>query len=129
MRYLSVILIMIIIGLASCSGAGRPDYRSATYDRNFIYEEEILKYPNYSVYELIRAVRPRWVNKRGTKSMEEWANYPIVYVNGLREGSIEQLHFVSSQSVTEIQFLNAGDATIRYGVDHPSGAILVTIYY
>jgi hypothetical protein len=49
----------------------------------------------------------------------------VIYIDGTRAGSRETLTGVLSQNVKEIRYINASDATTRFGTGHPLGAIMV----
>jgi hypothetical protein len=48
------------------------------------------------------------------------------YLNSSPLGDVNTLRSVQAASVKEVQFLNAADATTRFGTGHDSGVILVT---
>jgi hypothetical protein len=54
-------------------------------------------------------------------------NLPRVVVDDVSYGSIENLANLSANAVREIRYLNAADATTRWGTGYPGGVILVTM--
>lgn len=50
----------------------------------------------------------------------------VVYQDGVRSGGSNTLESMPTIAVREIRFINAADATTRFGTGHPMGAILVT---
>lgn len=129
MRTFSIFLILIALGFTSCaSSKSGPGAKKARYDRNFIAYEDIIANPATNAYDLIRSLRIHWLQGRGTKSFRNpGASLPMVYVNNSRHGNIETLSSVSTTNIKSIKFLNASDATIRFGLNHTGGAILITI--
>jgi hypothetical protein len=48
-----------------------------------------------------------------------------VYVDGVQFGHVRELRSIPADEVERIQFMSATDATIRFGLGHLAGAILV----
>jgi hypothetical protein len=123
-----IFLLLLVVGFYSCASTSN----SSTMNRrahNYIFEEEIVQNSSTDAYDLISRLRPHWLRGRGQKSyLNSAVSYPIAYVNGSRLGPIEQLRNVSAENITMVQYLNMSDATIRFGMNHPSGAILVTVF-
>jgi hypothetical protein len=49
----------------------------------------------------------------------------MVYVDGVRRGGLDVLQSIGIEQVGELRFLDANDATTRYGTGHVYGAIEV----
>jgi len=129
MRFFKILTIILVVGLIACSSSGRSAGDRPNRSTNVLYEEEILQTNAFNVYELISKLRPRWLYGRGPKSLYNTvANVPMVYVNGVRHGTVESLYNLHISNISEIKYLNASDATTRFGPDHTSGAILVTYF-
>jgi len=103
---------------------------SPKYEENLISEIEIATSDATNAYDLIRKLRPHWLRSRGRRSIKyPQASYPVVYVNQNRYGDINSLSALGKQNITEIRYLDAGDATTFLGTNHAGGAIMVTIFY
>ncbi len=122
------VLALLLPLIAGCScGKGTRD-RTRRFDRNLITSEEIQIANAGNAYDLIKDLRPQWLEGRGRKSIKNVpSTLPVVYVNGLREGTVNSLRTIPTDNIAEIRFLGPGDAMIRFGFDHPSGAILITM--
>lgn len=128
MRLLFVITLMYVMGLLACSTTKGGYAKNTSYSRDYIYREEIQNNAATNAYGLIRSLRPHWLQGRGAKSVRyAEASYAVVYVDGSRRGDINSLSTVFTENIAVIQFLNASDAIIRFGPDHPGGAILITL--
>lgn len=110
--------------LAACSstggGSGGP-----RRDPNLITAEELSEYATLSALDVVRRLRPRWLTGRGqgTGGM----NRPQVMQDGARLGDPDNaLRSIAVSDIEELRFLNASDATMRYGTNFPGGAIVVT---
>jgi hypothetical protein len=112
--------------------AGVPGVPIAAESRNrgrdFITRDEILEETPGSAYDMVQRLRPTWLRVRNqASSITQEIDSTMVYVNGSRRGNIEELRAISSEEILEIQFMDPGDATLRYGTGHAAGAILVTM--
>ena len=77
-----------------------------------------------SARQLIERLRPNWLRARGSISFANPGSaYPVVYIDGIRYGSIDTLHQITPSQIQRIEFIRPGDATIRWGTGHPSGVI------
>ncbi|MCI0693031.1 hypothetical protein L0337_13625 [candidate division KSB1 bacterium] len=129
MRLLTGIVILSVMGLFACSTTKGTHGAKAYSSHDHIDFEEIQTSTSNNAYDLISYLRPHWLRERGPKSIRfEEASSPEVYVNDLRHGDISSLATISTEQIAEIRFFNTGDATIRFGLNHPSGVIAVTTF-
>ena len=93
-------------------------------DRNTLTQQEIEQSQSITAYDMIRALRPRWLSERGVTSFR--SNNPIMlYVNDNRVGTIERLRDYAPRDLREARFLDATQATQRFGTGHRSGAVML----
>jgi hypothetical protein len=106
--------------------SGRTDTSSRSYSE-VITEEELLDIGELSAYEAVRRLRPRWLSLRGPlTTMNPGARQGIrVYVDGGFRGGVDELKSLQASDVGSMRFLDAREATTRYGTDHADGAIVV----
>jgi hypothetical protein len=95
---------------------------------NQIVQSEIrdreIAYP--TAYRMIQQLRPRWLQPRGQVSMmDPGAGYPTVYIDEIRHGNMYTLREIPSHQIRLMEFINAGDATTRWGTGHRAGVINV----
>ncbi len=129
MRVPLVIPIFCALGLLACWTTTAP-YKDYRLDRNYIFIDEIQSSGSATAFNLIRTLRPHWFRGRGPKSLvHDTVSFPIIYVDGNRYGDINSLLSFPVTNITEIQYMNAGDATIKLGMDHPAGAILISMFH
>lgn len=89
-------------------------------NRNVILREEFVNTTALNAYEIIRNIRPQWLRTRGIPT-------PIaVYINEIQD-TLDSLRLLQTESIVKMEYLNANQASARYGIGHGSGAILVTI--
>lgn len=114
-------LLVLALAAAACSTAAGPGAGTrprSSMDR--ITEAEIEPIAQMSAFEAIERLRPRWLQSRT-------GLLPMVHVDGsVRSGGEEILASILCSEVQEMQYLNAPDATTRFGTDYRNGAILIT---
>lgn len=94
--------------------------------RFLILAEEMERTGVTNAHEAVRLLRPQWLIERGAHVIGESSEETIqVYLDGNHLGGISTLTHVSAPIVHSIQFLNSGQATVRWGAGHSHGAILV----
>ncbi len=114
---------------AACSSAGTPVTSRSSFDkRNIITYEEIkaAKTPGWSAWDLIAQTRPNFLRARGATSLRDMTQVrAVVYLDGMLYGNLESLRKLNVEEIREVEFMNSGDATTRFGTDHLGGAILI----
>lgn len=113
---------MTLLLLLACASAGTQGGR----DRDLITETEIEESAMLDAFEVVRALRPEFLRTRGVSSFR--ATDPVeaqVYVDGVRFGNPDGLRRVPREVLREIRYIDAREATTRFGTGHGAGAILV----
>ena len=96
-------------------------------DRNLITAEELMAVPYSSVFEAVRALRPRWMQARAGLSITNPEQQTAkVYIDGQLRGELDEMRAMQPHEVEEIRFMSASDATTRFGTNHLAGAIVIT---
>ncbi len=118
-----VLVVAALVSLACASKAGR----IVPPNRNVITADEIAKSNASSAYEIIERLRPAFLRTRGSQSIQNPAPVsPVVYLDGMRFGPVSSLAQIPAIGVVSIQYLNAIDASQRFGLGNEGGAILVS---
>lgn len=112
-------------GGGSTAGRSRP-----TADRNVILESEInSRAPDAgTALQVIQKLRPEMLRTRGTASPMDRTGesvQPKVYLDNIEYGTLSALTNVNASQISEIRFVNARDATTRWGTGHLGGVILI----
>lgn len=114
----------LTLTLLACATTGGPRARSGS---NTLTAEEISELVVQTAYEAVQVSRPQWLVARGSGSVRNPVPQPpVVYVDGVRMGDVDELRRIRANVVQQMEFLSASDATNRYGTNHTGGAILVT---
>jgi hypothetical protein len=130
--FFTAMVLLTACGGGGTGGSAQPS-TTATRTRgpaNLITEAEINAGSAYSnALEVVQNLRPQMLIPRGVGSDAAGvsaASIPIiVYMDDVRLGEVQSLVNIPANRVQEIRFMNARDATTRYGTGHSSGVILV----
>jgi len=87
---------------------------------------ELSEIPNGTAFEAVRRLRPRWLQTRGVSSPRSGAgDFARVFIDNAPVGGIQALSRLAVQDVDSLVFMNASDATTRYGTGFTGGLIKV----
>ncbi|MGQ0813272.1 MAG: hypothetical protein ACT4O1_02270 [Gemmatimonadota bacterium] len=127
-RYLIGLLLLVFVVAGCAGGTGARPAKSAHPQSNRITAQEVNESARFkSAYEMIQSLRPHWIQTRGPRSFaNRTAGQVMVYLDGTWLGTVEALRQIVVSHVQDMEHLNAGEATTRYGIDHSGGAILIT---
>jgi hypothetical protein len=121
LRWMPFWLALPLLALA-CAGTGVGGGGRA--DRNVISTAEIEAAGFGDAYLVVEALRPLWLQKRGPSTINLQESVKV-YLDGSLLGGPEYLRQVDIQAISMIRYLDALEATQRWGLDHGHGAILV----
>ena len=109
----------LALGLSGCASSGGGASRVAGASSTRIVLEELEPLGQLDALQAVQRLRPQWLQSRGS-------GLPVLYVDGAPRGDVNDLRFLPSDQIARIEYLNASDASTRYGTGHQGGAILVT---
>lgn len=96
--------------------------------RNFITTEEILTSTTArNAMDAVLQLRPQWLNTRGALSVSGQRVLPVVYLDDLRLGSLDELSTIWVESFRELRYISSTEATTRWGRGVGGGVIQVVI--
>jgi hypothetical protein len=72
-----------------------------------------------SALQAIQRLRPQWLRTRS-------GDAPVLYVDNARRGNSNDLGSMMISEIDHMEYMDASDATNRFGTGHFGGAILVT---
>lgn len=126
MRQYLRVLCLLGLGIAAAGCAPRPGAkpveRASSSRMDLITREEIDTQHWANAYELVAALRPRWLNERGPDSF----GTPVelqVHFNGTRAGGINILRSMIVSEVEYLEYIDPITATARWGLGYGHGAI------
>jgi hypothetical protein len=108
--------------------AGAP--RAASRQQDVIAESEIGARAGEAAnaLQIIQKLRPQMLRSRGRISPNDKSSegaLPRVVVDDVAYGTIENLANITASQVKEIRYMNASDATTKFGTGYMGGVILV----
>jgi hypothetical protein len=109
-------------GGGGSGGAGQPATatRATRGSANLITEAEISATPYQTAMEVVQSLRPSMLTPR------PGGGPVMLYLDDVKMMDLNGLTTVPAGRVKEIRYINAQDATTRWGTGHASGVILVT---
>jgi hypothetical protein len=121
MQRLRLISVLSIVVLAcACASTGQPG-SAPTGNRDRLVAAEWEGLNLATAFEAVRRLRASWLIPRGGTGL------PVIYRNNARwSDTPDGLATIQLQSVIEMRYLNASDATIRFGAGLRGGVILLT---
>ena len=110
-----------------CSGATAGGAtRGPATSRRVLTAEEIRAVSATDAFEAVQRLRPEWLRRRGQVSIQDpSAGEVVIYLDGVRFGGPRSLEGLRAESIVHMEYLDASDATTRFGTGHGGGAILV----
>jgi len=124
----SIAAMTALAAVAACASGGAKRGGVAEKRTDIIYRNEIAKSTAQNAYDAVRLLRPAFLSGRGpTTLLQPRASSvaPVVYLDNQRFGDASTLRNIPVDGIVEIRFIGASQAQLRWGMDHPSGAILV----
>jgi hypothetical protein len=121
-------LVLVFSMLAACAsggsgGGGNTGAPRASRDLIVLSEIEGVEVTN--AFELIQRLRPEMLRARSGGGFTSTPT-AVVYLDGVRHGDLSSLNSVPKDIIREVRYINAADATTRFGTGHTGGAILIT---
>lgn len=123
MRLALVLVFAAVVGFG-CTSGGMQLERAQS---DTIAQEDLERLgQGQDLYSLLRRIRPEWLRKSGPHSLTGGDDIRV-YVNGMRFETPESLRFYNATDAESVRFLVPGRATVRFGVGHSHGAIVVQL--
>jgi hypothetical protein len=120
-----ILIVAACLALSACASGGPSDTvpRRGSSDR--ITADELQQSAGQDLYTVVQRLRPQWLVIRGGVTAQGRATIAVI-LDGVRQlGSVEVLRSMKAADTQELRFVNARDATTRYGTDMTAGAIEV----
>jgi hypothetical protein len=128
LRLLTALVPAVLLAAGPVACASTPSEEQVAYDRNVISEPEIRALEERaSALQVVRRLRPAWLQGRGQTRIAATPDEVVVYINNQRAGGPAVLERWASTEIRELHFLDAIAATQRFGTGHVSGAIIVVL--
>lgn len=121
-RYAIPVLALVLAGCASMEGSSDGSSRRS----DVITQEEIQSHDGLNTaYDVVQRLRPQFLRRRGVNSLASSGDEILVYLDGIRTGGVDILRTIDANTVQQVRYINARDATTKYGTGHSQGVIEV----
>jgi hypothetical protein len=128
MRTPAVAAIAFTACLMGCSSGGGYAGSQPPDQRNRITYEELRDLPAANALEVVQGLRSHWLRGRSSSFRSGGGmTLPEVFVNHQHYGPLDSLRQLRTESLEELQFISAPDATTRFGTGYTGGVILVVL--
>ncbi|MEJ2186480.1 MAG: hypothetical protein P8Z36_11130 [Gemmatimonadota bacterium] len=125
MRYRHGVLLVTLAAVAACASAGGPGNPGERRSADVITAAEIQKVTGLTTaYDAVQRLRPQFLRTHG-RSTFVGSEGIVVYVDGMQRGGVDALRQIGINDVKEIRYVNARDATTKYGTGVNQGVIEV----
>lgn len=120
------LLVLAAASIAACSTNPNRAATGSQRDQTRLTAADIQAAdPNLTLYDLISRTRPQWLTKRPGTALQDQMDI-VVYRDDIRAGGPQALQEIRLDIVAQVRYLTGPEATGRYGLNHPHGAIVVT---
>jgi hypothetical protein len=118
----------LLMAVVMLSGCAPPNVVPGDYNANTISQFELLNSSEQTAYDVIRKLRPNFLNYQAQTTVSNPApGVPVVYLNERFGGDLSVLNQILVSQVQSIRFYKASDAMIKYGTDRTGGVIAITL--
>lgn len=121
----SLAALALCVALGACAGGGGAGSSVPRSSSESLGLEELQADAAVDLFTLIQRRRPQWLQNRAPSTAQGRQQISVVLDGVRQQGSVEILRSIRAGDVEEARFLNARDATTRYGTDMTAGAIEV----
>jgi hypothetical protein len=119
---LALLALSVALGACASGGGGSSPSRSSSAR---LTAAELEVDASQDLYTVIQRRRPQWLQNRAPSTAQGRQQISVILDGVRQQGSVEVLRSMRAGDVEEVRFLNARDATTRYGTDMTAGAIEV----
>jgi len=123
-------LVLLAIGTVMCACArSKPgDVTRSAADANVITRVEMEKAQYASLYEVVQALRGRWLLTRGPNTIMGRTGEVQVLLDDMRMGGVDALRSLKTDNVVSITFVDPVAAGQRWGGKYAHGTIVVATH-
>jgi hypothetical protein len=121
-----VVLTLAAAASACARNAQSNDVSRASSNASLITRTEMEQARYASLYEVVQALRGRWLQTRGPNTLLGRPVEVQVLVDDLRMGGVDALRALKTDNVVSISFIDPVAAGQRWGGKYAQGTIVVT---
>ena len=112
---------------AACVSGRNARLHPGVRDQFSLQADELMSLgPVASLYDVVVRLRHRWLEPRAVDPAVPAATDQVVVYSGNRQlGGVDELRYITAQSVKSVRFVRPPDSESLYGPGHASGVIVV----
>lgn len=126
MRRTTLLLLSLALALASACSQPRRTDGAARSSADVITSQDIRATSFTNVYDLIAQLRFRWLQARGTDTVNLQPGDVMVRIDDNELGTVQALRTLSPVGITSIRFVDPVSAGGRWGLGYAHGAIVIS---
>lgn len=128
-----LLLALTLAAGAACASRGAEGGDRQVTSRQVLTREQVTRTRATNAFEAVQRLRSHWLQLRGSTQMptqpggiQVQENQVLVYLDGQRLGTVEQLRAIEIAAVEYIRFVPPAEASARWGFNHGGGVIYVS---
>ena len=122
----AVLLISLPLALGCASaGGGQTGQASPQHDPNVITAAELATTSVSNLFDAIRQLRPRWLDRLGPTTLQQAEYNIMVYTDRIQFGSVDMLRQIPVSMPASVRYYSASEAQGEFGVGNLQGAIQI----
>ncbi len=126
-RTAAVVATLAALGALACaSGPRKSSSPTSRRGTDVITTEEIQSVQFNNLYDMVQALRFRWLQARGPDSINMAPGSVQVRLDDTQLGGVEALRNIQPAGVVSISFVDPTTAAARWGMGYGHGAIVVS---
>ena len=115
-----------VVWACASSGGGQAGQARPSHDPNVITREELATANAANLFDAIRQLRPRWLERLGPTTFSAASDYQVlVYMDRIRFGAPDMLRQVPISMPLSVRYYSASEAQAEFGVGNLQGAIQI----
>ncbi|HEX2187970.1 MAG TPA: hypothetical protein VHG51_03680 [Longimicrobiaceae bacterium] len=120
-----VLVLALALAAAGCASSSRAGDYGGSRQADVITRDEVEAAGAGTAYDLVRSLRPMWLNTRPHSMQNPAGDVLKVYLNNTLLGSVDALRQIAAADVGSLRYYDVGRANYRFGQGHLNGAIQV----
>jgi hypothetical protein len=125
----TIVLLAFGAVVSACARNARPNDNTRTAPvANVITRAEMDQGRYASLYDVVQALRGRWLQTRGPNTLLGRPVEVQVFVDDMRMGSVDALRSLNTDNVVSISFVDPVAAGRRWGGKYAQGTIIVSTH-
>ena len=128
--FLVTFSVFLFVSCVNTEGTSTGESYRGEGENRIVVSDLSMSIVGLSAYDIVKQKRSYWLRKRGAKSIRNQTPVKVYFDDNKASGqTVPALKNVRAEDVESIQYFDANQAQMRYGLDNISGAIVVYTKY